>query len=377
MMRNGGIGLIIGVVLGIVIGATVIAPRLNPQQRGSAPPVPPPEEIAKDLPKLLLPRPAVEMRMASAFASTMPIAGPLARRFDRQISEVSRGEMEIRFHEPGVLVPVTDLLDAVASGAVDAAFVAPGLLNETTPAFGLYGGFPFGPGIDGFLAWLFADEGISLLDELTHARGIHAVVCGVLPAAAAGWFRQPLELVADLRGLKISINGLGAKVLARLGAQPQPLDLATIKDTITAGKVDAVAFASPALDRYVGFQTVLANYYLPGWERSPGAIALIMNLKKWKELRSTQRLQIETVCGDNLRSAIADGESAQYEALKDLKAGGTQLQRLPTPIRDELRRVWSQIAEEEGNTNADFRRVWTSLSRFREEYEVWSGVNHP
>lgn len=374
-MRNGGIGLIIGVVLGIVVGATVIAPRLAPQQRGTPAPVSPPQEIAKDLPKLLLPRPAVEMRMASAVASAMPIAGPLGRRFDRRISEISRGEMEIRFHEPGALVPVGDLFDAVASGAVDAAFIAPGIVPTPIPALALYGGFPFGPGSNAFIAWLYAGDGGRILQDIAEARGVSVVVCGLLPAAAAGWYREPVEITTDLRGLKIAVNGLGAKVLNRLGAYTYPFDPNTIKPALEAREVEAVIFAAPSIDRYFGFQSVLPNYYLPGWQQSPGMLAVLINTRKWKALRSTQRIQIETVCGDNLRDSVADGEAAQYSALKQLQAGGTHLQRWPTAIRDELQRAWSQIVEEEGTTNAEFRRVWTSMSRFREEYAVWEDVN--
>jgi TRAP-type mannitol/chloroaromatic compound transport system, periplasmic component len=373
-MRNGGIGLIIGIVLGIVVGATVIAPRLAPKQRGAPAPTPPPQEIAKDLPKLLLPRPSVEMRMASAVESSMPIAGALARRFDRRIGEVSRGEMEIRFHEPGALAPVADLFEAVASGAVDAAFIAPGLVQTPIPALTLYGGFPFGPRNNALVAWLYAGGGVELLREITEARGVRVVVCGLVPAAAAGWFRKPVEIVADLRGMPIAINGLGAKVLNRLGARTQPFTLQSIKPALEAHAVDAVVFASPAIDRHLGLQNLLSNYYVPGWQQSPGILAVLFNAKQWKELRSTQRIQVETVCGDNVRDALAEGEATQYDALKALRADGTNLQRWPTAIRDELQRTWSQIVEEEGNADAEFRRVWTSINQFREEHAIWDGA---
>lgn len=373
-MRNGGIGLIIGIVLGIVIGATVIAPRLAPKQRVATAPTPSPQEVAKDLPKLLLPRPAVEMRMASTVESSMPIAGGLARRFDRRIGEVSRGEMEIRFHEPGALAPVSDLFEAVASGAVDAAFIAPGIVETPVPALALYGGFPFGPRNNTLVSWLYAGGGVDLLREITEARGVRIVVCGLLPAAAAGWFSRPVEIVADLRGMPIAINGLGAKVLSRLGAKTQPFTLQSIKSALEAKAVDAVVFSSPSIDRYVGFQSLLTNYYVPGWQQSPGIVAVLFNAKKWKELRSTQRIQVETVCGDNVRDSLAEGEATQYDALKALRADGTNLERWPTGIRDELQRSWSQIVEEEGNADAEFRRVWTSISQFREEHAIWDGA---
>jgi len=42
-----------------------------------------------------------------------------------------------------------------------------------------------------------------------------------------GWFRKEIRSLADLRGLKMRIPGLGGKVMARLGAVPQTLPGAT------------------------------------------------------------------------------------------------------------------------------------------------------
>ena len=36
-----------------------------------------------------------------------------------------------------------------------------------------------------------------------------------------GWFRKEVRTVADLKGLKMRIAGLGGEVMARLGAVPQ------------------------------------------------------------------------------------------------------------------------------------------------------------
>ncbi|NJO55028.1 MAG: C4-dicarboxylate ABC transporter [Rhodospirillales bacterium] len=377
-MRNGGIGLIIGIVLGIVIGATIIAPRMTPQPKGAPPtPVTSPAEIAKDLPKLLLPRPELEMKMASGVPSAMPIAGSLAKRLDRRVSEVSRGQLDLQFFEPGVLVPVEDLFPAVASGAVDAAFLAPWELDATISALQLYGGFPFGPTEDELLAWLYSGNGISLLEEIAGARGVHPVVCGILPKSAAGWFRDQVEVIADLRGKKIAINGLGAMVLSRIGAKTRSLDLSSVKEEIHEGRLDAAVFSVPSIDRFEGFQTVLSNYYFPGWQRSPGVLLLIVNSKRWAALRSTQRIQIQTVCGDNVRDSLANSGALDYAVMRELRDNGVNLERWPVAIRDELSRTWTQIVEEESSFNADFRRVWTSLAQFREGHMAREDAYRP
>jgi TRAP-type mannitol/chloroaromatic compound transport system substrate-binding protein len=377
-MRSGVIGLIIGVVLGIVAGATIIAPRLQrPQPAGTSAEAVPPADLAQDLPKLLENRPSLRWKMASAVAGSLPIAGTAARRFDSRIAQVSRGQIEIRFYEPGTLVPASDVVEAVGASAVDSGFAAPGLFSPQSPAFAVFGGIPFGPDMDELLAWMQAGGGDRMLDELARARGVHAIVCGVLPRAAAGWFRSPIETIADLRGLRMRIDGPGGLVLERLGVQVQPLGRESLIVALESGLADAVAQSSPAIDSELGLQTFLQDYYLDGWQRSASLLLFVVSQPKWSQLRAGQQQQIETVCGDNVRFSLAESAVAQYPALKALYAAGVRLHRWPPPIADELRRTWGQIVEERSSRDAEFRRVFTSLADFRREYAVWHSLSAP
>jgi TRAP-type mannitol/chloroaromatic compound transport system substrate-binding protein len=104
-------------------------------------------------------------------------------------------------------------------------------------------------------------------------------------------------------------------------------------------------------------------------------LLLLVNRQKWEALKSSQRLLIETVCGDNVTFALAESESLQYQALKDLYAEGVQFQRWPPSVREDLRRAWIQITEELANRDAEFRRVWSSLGEFRERYRTWQELS--
>lgn len=376
-MRSGVIGLIIGAVIGIVIGATVIAPRLHsPAPTAEAPPVPP-AEVARDLPKLLLPRPAVEMKLAAAFGEETPLAGSLARRLVVRLSEASRGQIEMRFHEPGTLVASGDVLGAVASGAVDAGFIAPGITAPEKRALQIFAGVPFGPDADELLAWLDVGGGRQHLVDLGHRLGVHPVACGMLPAAAAGWFRDEIETLADLRGLRIRANGLGSTALKRLGAETREADPRVLVEAIDNQEIDAAILAAPAIDRHFELQSRLKVYYFPGWQQSPSLLLLLVHLPKWEALKSSQRVLIDTVCGDNLTFAIAESPALQIDAVRALYADGVRFERWPAPLREELRRAWTQLAEELASRDAEFRRVWTSLADFRDRYQVWRDLNVP
>lgn len=379
-MRSSIIGLVVGAVLGVVLGVTVIAPRLQrAEPHGAAKeqvPVPTPTEIAKQLPRALVAKPAVSLRMTSSFPLETPIAGALARRIDSRIWEVSHGQLEIRSHASGAAISaVSDLSEAVGSGAIDAAFTAPGTGN--VPALQIFTGVPFGPDGDEFLAWLEFGGGRELLDEINHVRDVHGIVCGLLPPSAFGWFRRELQSPQDLKGLRMDIRGLGAKVLARLGVDVVDLPPGDLMLALEQGAIDAVSYASPLIDQRMEFGTWLTNYYPQGWNQSLTALELMINLKRWEQLNASQRAQIETMCGDNVRYSLSAGDAQQFRALKEMVAQGVRLQRLSPGIRDALEHAWQQVVQQESGNDPEFRRVWQSLTAFRNDFAVWRELSRP
>ena len=380
-MRSSIIGLVVGAVLGVVLGVTVIAPRLQRADPHIAAkeqtPAPTPTEIAKQLPRALVAKPAVSLRMTSSFPLETPIAGALARRIDSRIWEVSHGQIEIRSHAPGVAISAADLSAAVGSGAIDAAFTAPATGDAKVPALQIFTGVPFGPDGDEFLAWLEFGGGRELLDEINHARDVHGIVCGLLPPSAFGWFRRELQAPQDLKGLRMDIEGLGAKVLARLGVEVVDLSPGDLMLALEQGAVDAVSYASPVIDQRMEFGTWLKNYYPQGWNQSLTTLELMINLKQWGQLNASQRAQIETMCGDNVRYSLSQGDAKQFQALRDMVARGVRLQRLSPAMREALERAWQQAVQQENSNDPEFRRVWQSLTDFRNDFAVWRELSRP
>ena len=380
-MRNSIIGLIVGVVLGIILGATIIAPRLDraaPGVRGAAEtPTPTPAEIVKQVPRALVAQPDVSFRMASSFPLETPIVGTLARRIDSRIWEVSQGKIEIRAYSPGAEGPATDLFAAVGSGAIAAALASPAMGSSGAPALQIFGGVPFGPSSDEFLAWLHSGGGRELLDEINRAHDVHGVICGLLPPSALGWFRRELQAPEDLRALRMDIEGLGAKVLANLGVQVVDLSPGELMLELEQGTLGAVSYGPPIIDQRMQFGAWLKNYYPEGWSRSLTPLELMINLKAWNALTASHKAQIETMCGENLWYSLAEGEATQFPALKAMVGDGVQLRRLPPGVRDALERSWQQVLQQEISGDPDFRRVWQSFSAFRDEFAVWQELSRP
>ena len=132
----------------------------------------------------------------------------------------------------------------------------------------------------------------------------------------------------------------------------------------------------PAVDLDLGFYQVAKHYYFPGWHQQSTLFELMVNMDKWSKLSNTQKAQIESACGDNIRNGIAEGEAIQVEALKTLESKGVKIHRWSQEILDTLEKAWLEVVEEESARNEDFKRSWESLSTFRKNIETWKNLGY-
>ncbi len=396
-MRDVVIGIIIGVVVGVVIGATVIAPRLSPsasqsspkrtalasiviaRQKGAATAKPATHKVepAKKIaaPPVTVTK-TIHLRMASAYPGDLPLLGAQAKRLEKKIWRISEGRINLEFYEPGALVKTSEIFEAVSSGTIDAAFSSPELSGGQIPALQLFGAVPFGPSPEEYLAWIYSGGGRQLLQKIYADQGIYGIVCGVVPAKASGWFRKKINVVEDLKDMKIRFSGLGIKVLRKLGAKPVRIEGGQIFTALETGKIDAAEFSMPAIDLRMGFYKMARHYYFPGWQQPAGLLELLVNRKVWEKLPPMNKTQIESACGDNISYGLAEGGALQFAALKELSAKGVKIHRWPTEVMDALRNAWTEVALEEQNADKGFATVWKSLSAFRNNYAIWKELEH-
>ena len=220
----------------------------------------------------------VRWRMASAFPGELVHMGDQGKMIEERIRILSIGTMEFEFFEPGALVQAFEIFDAVSNGSVDAGWSAAGYWAGKIPALQFFTATPFGPSAGEMLAWMYYGGGRQLFEELYHAHNIHGIPCNLIPPEAGGWFRDPVESVDDLKGLKMRFFGLGARVMEKLGVSTQLLPGGDIYPALELGAIDATEFSMPAIDQDLGFHEIARHYYFPGWHQPTSMGELIVNL---------------------------------------------------------------------------------------------------
>ncbi len=318
----------------------------------------------------------VRWKLASAYAGSTPILGPSIMRMTDRIREASNGTVDIRFFEPGALVPPLEIFDAVSSGGVDAGWATPGFWAGKVPALQLFASIPFGPAAPEYMAWMYWGGGREMLDELYAPHDIKSLPCMILPPEASGWFRKEIRSLDDLRGLKMRFFALGARVMEKIGVSTQLLAGGDIYPALELGTIDATEFSSPAIDQNFGFHQIAKHYYFPGWHQQSTWADVTVNMDRWNELTLGQQTLLDMACGDLVRESLAEGEAMQVPALSRLTAEGVQLHRWPDEFLQAYEDAWMEVAQEEAQKDSDFARALASLTEFRESFKVWNDLGY-
>ncbi len=319
---------------------------------------------------------SVNWDMQSTYPGSLTQLGTLGKRIQDQIALVSGGDITITFQEPGAIVPALEVFDAVATGSVDAGWSTPGYWAGKVPALQLFAAVPFGPSSGEYLGWYYFGGGEPLFNEIYEKYGIHSEICGIIAPEASGWFKKEINAVGDLQGLKMRFFGLGAKVMEKMGVSTQLLAGGDIYPALELGTIDATEFSMPAIDLKLGFYQVAKHYYFPGWHQQSTMFDLMMNKGEYDGLSDTQKAQIYSVCGDNVRYGLAEGEAIQFAALQELEAQGVTIHTWPPEILDALETAWGEVVQEQVAADADFARAWESLTAFRQNYAIWKELGY-
>jgi len=313
----------------------------------------------------------VRWKMQSAFPATLDVVGEGGPVLSRNLERISDGKLNVKFFEPGALVPPLQTLDAVHKGSIEAAWTTAGFHAGKIPSAPFFTTVPFGPNAGEFFAWLNYGGGDQLKEEIYGRFNAYAPNCGVIAPEASGWFRKEIKTAEDLRGLKMRFFGLGAKVMEKLGVTTQLIAPGDVYPALELGTIDAAELAFPSLDLKAGFHQVAKHYYFPGWHQQSSVLEFLMNKPKWEELSAQHKAMIEVACGENIRWMFSTSEARQFKALEEIKSKGVTIHHWPTDILARMRTAWDEVVREESAKDADFKRTYESYAAFREKYAIW------
>ncbi len=111
---------------------------------------------------------------------------------------------------------------------------------------------------------MYHGGGQALYDEMYARFGIKPFLCGNSGPQWAGWFKNEITLVEDLKGLKFRTTGIASQMAAKLGMAAEAMSGPAMFQALQTGALDAGEFIGPWTDSALGYYQVAPYYYWPG-----------------------------------------------------------------------------------------------------------------
>jgi len=320
--------------------------------------------------------------LALAVPSTLPIWGPGLIRFADDVRLLSGGRLDITVHGKGERHKSTDqIFTGVREGLYEmghaAAYYWIGKSDEhEMKAAAFFTTVPFGMTATGMGAWLAHGGGQELWDELYAPLGLKALPCGNTGVQAGGWFRKPIETVADFENLKMRIPGFGGEVLAAAGGTPEDTQPGEIFQALDQGRIDATEWVGPYHDYLMKFHQAAKYYYTGGWHEPGATLELLINKKAWESLPADLKAVVRTCAAAadraiHLEWAAKDAEYyAKLKAMPDLHVGN-----FPRAVTDELHGLAKEVLAGIRDQGPMAKKIHDSYTSFKDTYRDYFLAN--
>jgi TRAP-type mannitol/chloroaromatic compound transport system substrate-binding protein len=308
----------------------------------------------------------VQWKMQSAFPSNLSHLGTSGKRLENMVDRVSGGNFELKFFEPGALVPALECFDAASIGSVDAYWTTAGYHTGKYPALAFFTAVPLGPDFGEYFAWMMFGGGKELQNDIYTRHNLYSLDCNMIGPETSGWFKERVESLEDLKGLKMRFFGLGAQVMQKLGVSTQLLAGADIYPALERGVIDATEFSMPNMDIDLEFYQVAKYNHYPGWHQQSSVGELLMHKEAWDALDDQNKAILEAACGWNICVNYAETEAMNPVAMnKMLEEYGVTNVRWTDEELAASEQAWRDVLEEQSAQDADFARIAKSYQNFR------------
>ena len=320
--------------------------------------------------------PAIHWKMVTAWPKNFPGPGVSANRLAALISDMSDGRLQVKVYAAGELVPALEVFDAVSAGTAEMGHAASHYWAGKIPAVSFFAGVPFGMTANEMNAWLYHGGGLALWQSIYAPFDLIPVPAGNAGMQMAGWYKKPISSLADFKGLKIRISGLGGEVLRRVGALPVTMPAGDVFTALKTGTLDAAEFVGPFSDMPLGLYRAARYYYTPGWSDPGSPLECIINRQAFEKLPKDLQTIVTTACKAMNNDMLAEYNARNADALQSLVDDhNVKLSYLPDTVIEALRDMTSQVVTGLADRDATSGRVYAAYRKFAQQAMGWTEVS--
>ena len=328
--------------------------------------------VALAAPALAQSEPLIRWRLVSSYPRSIDVLYGCAevmaknrRRSDRQTSSRSR------FWQPVRWCLHFRCLIAVSNQTVEMCHTAAYYFTGKNTGFAFATHVPFGLNTRQQNAWAYHGEGKALLADFFRNFNVVGLPAGNTGAQMGGWFRKEINSIADLKGLKFRISGLGGNIVSKLGAVPQQIGGGDIYPALERGALDAAEFNGPYDDEKLGFYKVAPYYYYPGWWDGSAMLHFFIGSAAYDKLPNSYKAALTSAAALANVDCVARYDIINPPALKRVVAQGAKLRAFSNDLIDGAHKAAMELYDDMAGKNPDFRKFYDSMRKFQAESGNW------
>src|SRR3990172_3778298 len=193
-----------------------------------------------------------QWRMATSWSPALDVLLGSAQRFAKIVDEMSAGRLKIQVFAAGELIPALGVFDACSQGTIEGYSSAAYYWAGKESGAQWFTAVPLGMSPQGQASWYLHGDGLKLWEEAYKPFNLIPRPQGSTGVQMGGWFRKKINTIADFKGLKMRIPGLGGKVIAKAGGTVVLTPGGEIYSALERGVIDASEWVGPHDDMKLG-----------------------------------------------------------------------------------------------------------------------------
>ena len=288
-----------------------------------------------------------------------------------RVDKMTGGQLKVETLPGGTLVPPFEVLDATHKKVIDGAVSIDYYWIGKQKAFTLFSNTPAGiVGMDhmDYLGWFYEGGGQALYDELlTKEMKLDLVIYPIFASSpqALGWFRKPIEGLAQFKGIKCRQTGITAEIYAKMGMSVVNMPGGEIAPAAERGAIDCAEWVGGVEDLRLGLHLIWKNHYTPGMHESASINSLILNKTMFEGLPPGQREIIKSAATETFVRWGIWWQKLNADAIVEMQEKhGVKILPTPPEINVAFLKAWDEVAAAESEKNPFFKKVYDSQKAY-------------
>jgi TRAP-type mannitol/chloroaromatic compound transport system substrate-binding protein len=310
------------------------------------------------------------LKMQSSFPANST-AHDAFKMWAERIDKLTGGALKADTAPAGQIVPAFEVLDATHKKVIDGAVSIDYYWIGKHKAFTLFANTPAGVvGMDhfDFLGWFYEGGGEALYEELLQKELRLNVIAYPLFASspqALGWFRKPIESLAQFRGIKCRQTGIVAEIYAKMGMSVVNMPGGEIAPAAERGAIDCAEWVGGVEDLRLGLHLIWKNHYTPGLHESASVDNVMLNKEIWESLAPVQREVVKSAATETFMRWAIWWQKLNADAMAEMQEKhGVKILPTPPEINIAFLKAWDEVAAAESARNPFFKKVFDSQKAY-------------